>query len=219
MSGLGSCQSRVSLPSVQRNREDFGYSSQQHLYVCAQKPQKIHPDFDHILADILRRDSRGVVVLVEDEYQTAGNNLRRRIRSSMPDVADRVTFAPRLEFSDYLCLLNVADVLLDPLHYGGGMTLYDWASYNKPLVTWPSELLRGRYAVGFYSKMQLSSCIAQTLDEYVDIAVAIGTDALYRSGIEAEIRAASDVIFEDAAIVEEHKRVFEWLIEKSRDGS
>ncbi|MBT6487487.1 MAG: hypothetical protein HOK71_22785 [Planctomycetaceae bacterium] len=67
--------------------------------------------------------------------------------------------------------------------------------------------------------MEISSCIVQTLDEYVDIAVAIGTDALYRSGIEAEIRAASDVIFEDSAVIEEHQRVFEWLIEKSRAGS
>lgn len=219
MRTLESYQKRVSLPEHPKQRADFGFTASQHLYVCAQKIQKVHPDFDQVLANILRKDGHGIVVLVQDKAGVAAEMLRQRFAVTIGDVADRIRFLPRLNFDDYLSLTAIADVLLDPIHYGGGMTLYDWASLNKPLVTWPSRFLRGRYAVGFYSKMGIDSCMAKTLDEYVDIAVAIGTDSLYRSGIEAEIRAASDVIFEDAAVIKEHQRVFELLIEQSRTSS
>jgi predicted O-linked N-acetylglucosamine transferase (SPINDLY family) len=219
MRTLESYQKRVTLPENPKQRADFGFTASQNLYVCSQKIQKVHPDFDQVLANILRKDGHGIVVLVQDKAGVAAEMLRQRFAVTIGDVADRIRFLPRLNFDDYCSLTAIADVLLDPIHYGGGMTLYDWASFNKPLVTWPSKFLRGRYAVGFYAKMGIDSCMVKSLDDYVDIAVAIGTDALYRSGIEAEIRAASDVIFEDMAIVKEHQRVFEMLIEQSRAGS
>jgi predicted O-linked N-acetylglucosamine transferase (SPINDLY family) len=213
---LESYQQRMALPNPAKSRAEFGFNSAQHLYVCPQKIQKIHPDFDHVLANILRRDGRGIVVLVQDGPGVAAEMLRQRFAASIGDVADRICFVPRLNFADYLSLTAAADVLLDPIYYGGGITLYDWASLGKPLVTWPSQFLRGRYALGFFRKMGIEAGLAESLDDYVEIAVQLGTDALYRSGVEAQIAAASGVMFEDNAIIDEHQRVFEMLIEQSR---
>ncbi len=216
LNGLLSCHSRVSLSGNCRDRESFGYASDQHLYVCAQKLQKIHPEFDHIIAGILRRDSRGVVVIVEDEYQTAGESLRRRFRSSMPDVADRVIFQSRLEFSDYLNLLAIADVLLDPLHYGGGMTMYDALSLDRPVVTLPGQFARGRYALGFYRKMEMTALIADSPENYVEIAVRLVTESDFRVTVEADIRERSPIIFDDGSIVAEHQQLFENLLTQAQ---
>jgi predicted O-linked N-acetylglucosamine transferase (SPINDLY family) len=214
--GPCSVQRRVSLPSDSKCREDFGYTADQHIYLCAQKPQKIHPDFDPILTNILRRDCRGVLVLVEDEYRVAAELLRRRFQSSMADVAERIVFETRLEFSDYLGLLAAADVLLDPPHYGGGMTLYDTLSLNKPVVTLPMQSARSRYALGFYKQMGVSAPVASSPEEYVDIAVRLATETDFRHAVEGEIGRASPVVFEDNNVVAEYEQIFERLVTEAR---
>ncbi|MDZ4150768.1 tetratricopeptide repeat protein, partial [Methylicorpusculum sp.] len=43
-------------------RSDFGIKDQTNFYFCPQTLFKFHPDFDVILADILRKDNQGIIV-------------------------------------------------------------------------------------------------------------------------------------------------------------
>lgn len=217
LDGIGSFQSQATLPTSIRSRESFGLSANHRLYVCAQKLQKLHPDFDAILADILRRDPRGVVVLVADEFQTAAQRLHRRFESVMPDVAGRVLFAPRLEFPDYLSLLVAADVLLDPIHYGGGLTMHDALSLNRPVVTLPGEFARGRYAAGLYEKMEVTTLVADSPQHYAALAVQLANEPDLRQSIETTLRECSSQLFEDTTVVAQYQALFERLVTQARD--
>ena len=217
LEGIGSFQSQTTLPTSIRTRESFGLPAHHHLYVCAQKLQKLHPDFDVILAEILRRDSRGVVVLVADEFQTAAKELHRRFKAVMPDVADRVLFAPRLEFPDYLSLLAAADVLLDPIHYGGGLTMHDALSLNRPVVTLPGEFARGRYANGLYEKMEVTTLVADSPQHYAEIAVQLANEPEFRHSTETALRERSPQLFEDNTVVDEYQHLFERLVAEARE--
>lgn len=212
-------QSRVPTPDQPASREEFGFAPDQHLYLCAQRLGKFHPDFDRVLAGILRRDDRGVVVAVEDQHGFAAALLRRRFTATIPDVAERVVFLPRQSYPEYLNLLAAADVLLDPLHYGGGVTTYDGFSLGKPIVTLPSRFARGRATLGCYRKMGITECVATDPDGYADTAVRLGTDAEYRASVEARIREASDGLFQDVEAVREHERLFRRLGEEARAGT
>jgi tetratricopeptide (TPR) repeat protein len=214
--GLPSFQQRIVLPKTAKTREEFGFRPGQNLYACPQKLQKIGPDFDPLLNDILERDPNGVIALVADRSGLLASQLRQRFQRTMPNVIDRVVFVPRLSIPDYLGLTAAADVLLDPLHYVGGSTMYDSLSFNKPVVTLPGEFVRGRYTLGFYRKMSITSCIASSPEEYVDTAVALGTDADFRRSVEEEIASASPVIFEDPDVVPEYERIFLQLVEEAR---
>ena len=141
-------QYRTALPESVKKREDFGFSSNQHLYVCAQHLGKFHPDFDAIIAAILRRDNLGVMVITEDRYRHAAKQLRSRFARRMADVTERIVFLPRQSRPDYLSLMAAADVLLDPPYFGGVNTTYDGISLAKPIVTMPSRFHRGRYTYG-----------------------------------------------------------------------
>jgi len=198
-------------------REEFGIAADAHLYLCAQQLGKFHPDFDPIMADILRRDKHGVIAVTEDRHgKAAAVLLRRRFADTMPDVADRIIFFEFQPTASYLSLVVAADVLLDPLHFCGANTTYDGFSLSKPIVTLPSQFRRGRYTLGCYRVMGIDDCIASDPRHYVDIAVALGTDAAWRREIAQKIARASPALFEDLAAVREHERIFEMLIETAR---
>lgn len=213
---LLSYQYRVDLPDSPKSREDFGFTAQQHLYACPQHIGKFHPDFDPVLAEILRRDSRGVIVITQDRYGYHAETLRQRLARTLPGFADRVTFLPQLTNRDYLSLIAAADVLLDPLYFGGVNTTYDGFSLGKPIVTMPSRFHRGRYTYGCYRKMGVMDCVAADVDDYVNIAVRLGTDADYRASMAARIRESSHLLFEDAEAVGEHERIFQQLLARAR---
>ena len=212
-------QHRIVAPERPRPREHFGIAPARHWYLCAQQLGKFQPDFDPVLAGILRRDLQGVIVIVEDPGgRFVAGGLRERFAATIGDVADRIVMLPYQSHADYLSLLVAADVLLDPLHFGGVNSTYDGFSFNKPIVTLPSPFQRGRYTLACYRKMELTDCVAASADEYVEIAVALGTDVAYRREIEEKIRRASPVLFRDTEAVREHERIFSALIEEARSG-
>ena len=210
-------QQRVSIPELPKSRESFGISAERHVYLCAQQLGKFHPDFDPVLAGILRRDAQGVVVVTEDRHGGfVANQLRQRFAATMGDVAERIVFLPFQPSSDYLSLVAIADVLLDPLHFGGVNSSYDGFSLNKPIVTLPSQFQRGRYTLACYKKMGVFDCVASDPRQYIDIAVALGTDADFCDQVVEKIRRASPVLFEDMEAVREHERIFSALVEEAR---
>jgi len=58
--------------------------------------------------------------------------------------------------------------------------------------------------------------VASGPEDYVDIAVRLGTDADFRASVRRRIEETSDVLFEDVAAVRQYERIFERLVEQSR---
>lgn len=212
-------QKRMELPDGPRPRSDFGVAENEHFYLCPHKIEKFHPDFDGLLGDILARDPRGVLVIPQDRHGYAARKLQNRLRLVLPHVIDRIRFVPHQTLGNYLGLVNAADVLLDPIYYGGGLTSFDGLSFSKPIVTWPGEYVRGRYTFGFYCTMGVEECIAGNPEEYVSLAVRLGTDRDWRMHVAERIRQTSDVLFEAVDSVQEYDRIFGQLVdEATRDG-
>jgi tetratricopeptide (TPR) repeat protein len=214
---LLTCQPRMPLSPSPKSRTDFGFRSDQHIYLCPHKIEKFHPDLDPLFADILRCDPAGRIVVPGDRNDVTVHKLRARWARTMPDVADRVVVLPHQSFDDYLSLTPAADVLLDPLHYGGGLTAFDGFSLNKPIVTLPGRFVRGRYTFGCYRLMGIDDCIADSTEAYVQIAVRLGTDADFRHDVERRIAAASAVLFDDRRAVAEHEEIFNRLVAEARE--
>ena len=210
-------QRRLAPPASRKPRDYFGLSRRQHLYLCAQQLGKFQPDFDPILREILRRDPQGVLVIADERHSRfPANALRQRFAATMPDVTDRIVFLPFQPADDYRSLIVAADVLLDPLHFGGVNSTYDGFSLNQPIVTLPAGLQRGRYTLGCYRKMGLTDCVADSPSHYVEIALRLANDAAFRGSIVERIRRASPRLFDDQEAVSEHERLFTLLIEKAR---
>jgi predicted O-linked N-acetylglucosamine transferase (SPINDLY family) len=117
----------------------------------------------------------------------------------MPDVAGRVRWVDRQDRDGFLTLTSLIDVSLDPVHFGGGNTSYEALSMGVPIVTMPSNFLRGRLTFAMYQQMGMNDCVANSADEYINTALRLGTDASHRQEISRKILAAGDAIFENPA--------------------
>jgi predicted O-linked N-acetylglucosamine transferase (SPINDLY family) len=192
---------RPVLAGPARSRSSFGVPEEAHVYACPQTLFKLHPDFDALLGAILRQDPQGILVLIEGRYPTWNRLLWQRFDRTLADVRERIRVVPRLGRPGFLQLLAVTDVLLDPIHFGGGNSSYEGLALGVPIVTLPAAYLRGRITYALYRKMGTLECVAATPEEYVRLAVELGTDPGRRGALQARLRDASSVLFEDAEAV------------------
>jgi predicted O-linked N-acetylglucosamine transferase (SPINDLY family) len=206
---------RPQLPPTPRTRAEFGFAGGDHLYGCPQTLYKFHPDFDAILAGILRADPRGQLVLIRGQSRTMDDALLERFRQSMPDVVDRVRLVPRQDRAGYLSLNAAFDVMLDTIHFGGGNTSYEAFALGVPIVTLPSPFLRGRITYAQYRMMGIENPIVSTPEEYVAKAVQFGTDPDYRQSAKELILAANDVLYENAEAVRGLEHFFKEAVAKA----
>ncbi len=175
-----------------------GIDPDAHLYACPQTLFKFHPSFDPLLAEILRRDPRGELLLIQGRVPHWTKLLRERFQRVMPDVADRIRWCPPLPREAFLQLLACADVALDPTAFGGGNTSYETLAVGTPVVTLPGELMRSRITHALYAKAGLQDLVAGSPEDYVDRAVRLATDPGHRSEVSARIAAQCSVLYEDS---------------------
>ncbi|MBK8189634.1 MAG: hypothetical protein IPK79_04210 [Vampirovibrionales bacterium] len=198
-----------------KTRADFGFSDDQHLYLCPQSIFKIHPDFDAVLEEILARDPQGRILLLKDASQYNNDKLMARLRRSMPEHHDRVVWVGRQTLQNFLSLMRVSDVMLDPLHFGGGNTTYEAIAMGIPIVTWPGEYMRGRVTYGCYQKIGMTETIAYTLDEYAPLAVAIASNPDLRAALREKTLARHHALYEDEGAVDEFAEFLEQAIPRA----
>ena len=196
------------LPSTLLVRQDFGLSEHEHIYICPQALFKLHPEFDPIMAGILRSDSAGRIILIEGSHPAWQQQLEHRFQEHMPDVADRIQFLPPQKDGYFTNLLAVSDVILDTIHFGGQNTTHEGLSAGTPIVTWPGEFHRGRHVYGFYRRMGMMDCVANSHEEYVSIAVRLANDQEFRARVQAEILEKRHIVWQEERVVSEFERFF-----------
>ena len=192
---------RPEIPANLKTRADFGFSAESTLYGCPQTLYKFHPEFDHILGGILRGDDDGLLILIKGQSQTMDDLLMSRFKRTITDVADRIRFVPRQDRHGFLSLNALLDVSLDPLHFGGGNTSYEAFAAGLPIVTLPSEFLRGRITYAQYRMMKIDDCIVQYPGEYIQKALKLGKDPDYRASVKKKILERNSVLYENADAV------------------
>ncbi len=202
--------------SVGASKESFGLPTSGAAYVCPQNIFKLHPDFDGWLAEILRADPDGRVVLIKGAKEGWTQRLRHRLSATMPDVVERVTFLPYLPTQQYFDLVSVADVLLDPIHFGGGNTTFHGLSLGTPLVTTPGAFQRSRFASGTYRTIGLGELFAWDRADYVARAVALGRDPAHREQVSRRVKDAARTLHRRHEAADELRELFLEAVECRR---
>lgn len=174
------------------------------VYFCPQRLIKFHPDFDEVLAGILRRDRGGEIVISHDELNDRywKTRVQTRLGRTAADVLERIVFVPRApNRSGHLHRARSAHVVLDTLHYSGGTTSLEMISAGALVVTLPSDFNRGRHTYGFLKKMRFIDTIAQNPEQYVELAVRIANDGELREHLKTRQREAAAALYEDRGAV------------------
>lgn len=184
------------------SRAELGLPAEARLYGCLQTLFKFHPEFDPLLAGILERDPTGVVTLVAGTNRVWPEQLLARFRRTLGPLAERVRVLTTVPRERYFQLLAAHDVLLDPLHFGGGNTSYEGLAMLVPIITWPGPLLRSRITAALYAQLGLPDAVVASGPEYVDQAVRLATDRAYRAGFQARLGERVGRLFDDRSGVD-----------------
>ena len=190
-----------------KTRTDYGYNSNQNLYVCLQTFYKLNPEFESCLARILELDPNGIILL-SNTFPFCKSHLKRIKHIIGDEKTSRMRWYGSLEKDEFLNLVAICDVCLDPFPFGGFNTSYDAFDYNIPVVTLEGEFLHGRFTSGLYKKMGLDECVVHTAEDYAKIASSIGINIKLRHKINRNIEMKKNLIFQDQESVNEWNDIF-----------
>lgn len=193
-------------PNVSRAR--FALPADAHWYGCPQTLFKMHPEFDEVLGGILRRDPKGILVLIDGKHPRWNQILLARWRRTMPDVVDRIHFLKSLPWLEFLLLCKACDVLLDPIHFGGGNTTLEGLAMGTPIVTWPTPFLRARLAQGMLRHAGLEELIVPSANEYISLATRLGAEPDFRRDVAHRIEARRESLFEHVGSIRAFEEFF-----------
>jgi predicted O-linked N-acetylglucosamine transferase (SPINDLY family) len=204
---------RPRAPARPKSRAELGLPAGR-LYVCPQSLFKLHPGGDPVFARILAEDRGGHLVLIQGRHPNWAAQLTARLQRAGADPA-RIVVLPHLSGDDYLSLLRVADVMLDPIHYSGGHSTLEALAMATPVVTWPGRFMRARHTVGFYRLMGLGALVARDFDDYAAIALRVTQDADERRRLAAAIDDTSTVLFDTASTIRGIEDFLESLVTRA----
>lgn len=187
------------IPPLIKTRSNYQLREDSVIYLCCQAPFKYLPQYDYILAEIAVRVPQAQFIFLRGEI------LKQRLSRAFAAVnlksEDYCVFLTIPERLDYLMINLLSDVYLDTFTWSGGNTSLEAIACNLPVVTCPSEFMRGRHSDSFLKMLGVTDTIAQNEAEYIEIAVKLGLDPAWRRNITERIRESHDKLFDDKACV------------------
>ena len=97
--------------------------------------------------------------------------------------------------------LSLSDVFLDSIGWSGCNTTLESTAHDLPIVTLPTPLMRGRHTLAILRQMGITETIADTVDDYIEIAVRLAHDTAWRDWIGASIAERKHRLFRDHSTV------------------
>ena len=189
----------------------LGILSEAVTYFCTQNLFKYLPDYDDIIVEIAKKVKKCQFVFktvaVSEEV---ADQFKRRIENKFSvnglSPSEHLIFIDYLEEDDYKNFHGYCDIFLDSISYGGWTTIYEAIANDLPVVTLKGETLKGRGATGILTHIDVTETITNSIEEYISVAVNLGTDKGLRKSIIDRIsknkaRAFSD---QDSAIGFQH---------------
>jgi predicted O-linked N-acetylglucosamine transferase (SPINDLY family) len=172
------------------------------------------------LAEIAEGDPTGRIILLEGLYPAWRSLLETRWEKAFPNLSKSVVFLPRLSPEQFLELMSHLDVLLDPIHFGSGNSMYEAMALGIPVVTWPGAYMRGRIVAGAYRQIGLTQApIAISRQGYAPLVLALGRSPQRRQTLREAIRnAARRELFDDMMAVRELEDFLESAVAAAAEG-
>ncbi len=198
---LGIRYAYPTFPGTNKSREDFGLHPGQIVYLCCQSMAKYLPQYDYLFAKIAQRVPQAKFVFLGDERSRGIEIFRQRLHDAFGQfdlVSDtHCHILPFLAWHDYVSLNRLSDIFLDSILWSGGQTTLEAIACDLPVVTYPGPLMRGRHTYAILRLLGLQDTIAQSEQDYVNIAVELGQNDTYREQLVKQIQDSKTQVFED----------------------
>ena len=180
----------TSIPEMSMTKESLGLPANQFIFCAFHRTEKISPDLFDTWMDILKAVPKSVLWL-STFHPTAKENLIKYAESKgIP--SNRLVFAPKVEYTEFLKRLSFADLFLDTYEYSAGSTAVDAINMGGPVLTCTGETYVSRMGASVVMTANQPYCITENLEDYTKKAIAIATRPLQHQKLKDGLKAPSN---------------------------
>jgi len=201
------------------SREALNLRQKSILYHCCQSIYKYLPQYDEIFPKIAQQlgDCQFLFTSFKNSHWLT-EQFKLRIRNVFDryniDVKKHAEFLPYFDTNQYFGLYALSDVFLDPIGWSGCNSALEATDFNLPIVTFPSNLMRGRETAAILTMMNLRDTIADSLDDYINIAARLGSNPEWRKKISCKIADNKHLIYRDRNCITAFEDFLERVIQE-----
>jgi len=171
------------------------------IYLNLQSLFKLIPQDDHIYLDILKKNSNCCFWFIQGNNNSVTSIFKERISKLFKKEGYNFEkysyFHPRCKQEEFFGLIEESDIILDSFNWSGGNTSLEAISLNKPIVTYPSNFMRGRHTYGILKILDIDETIATSKKNYVEIAVKLANEKKFRNSIIDKMKKNKNKLFND----------------------
>lgn len=205
----GSCPSRTS-----QDLPEEGF-----VFCAFSNSHKLTPELFAVWLRLLLAVPGSVLWLLGDDDTTQAN-LKREAQAAAV-APDRLVFAQRVAYEDYLARLPLADLFLDTFPYNAGTTAADALWMGVPLLTLSGRAYASRMAGSLLTSLNLAEFVTTDLPSYEERALRLAKDpallARARDALAFPSRSDRD-LFNPAAFTRKLDKAFIAMIERKTRG-
>jgi predicted O-linked N-acetylglucosamine transferase (SPINDLY family) len=169
------------------SRSSQGLPEQGLVFCSFNQTFKLHPALWDDWCEILRQVPGSVLWLAPPRDEAGQRNLRAESERRGVDPA-RLVFAAQQPRTEHMARLALADLALDTYPYNSGTTASDALRAGVPLLAFPGDTFVSRMAASLLSAAGMPECIARDRQDYVALAVRMGTEASLRDHARQRLR-------------------------------
>jgi len=187
-------------------RDKYSLRQKSILYLCSHTLPTHLPQYDDVYPRIAQQvgDCQFLFIsryqsnaVTEQFCQRISNTFSRfNLRGE-----DHLIFLPHLDQEHYLAINFLSDIYLDTMEWSGCNSSFEAITCDLPIVTLPGKLMRGRHSTAILTMMGLKEMIAESIDDYIKIAVRLGKDSKRRLKISEKIAENKHLVYRDKTCI------------------
>jgi predicted O-linked N-acetylglucosamine transferase (SPINDLY family) len=175
------------------------------LYGCLQSLFKLLPQFDVVYPRIAKRVPNACFIFIEGDPSYITKIMKDRLIGAFEKEglnADKyVRFLPRMNAKRYASLYKAIHINIDPVGWSGGYTTIECLEANCPVVTLPTQHMRGRHSYAILKMLGVDELIASSLETFIDKLSQLGTDSYWRHSMTQKIAQNKYRMYEDWMVI------------------
>lgn len=196
--------------------EKFNLPTNRPLILSLQSIFKYVPRNDWIFAEIAYRNKNAFILLVDSmENPIISEVLISRLRPHFEqrelDIEQHLRILPKLDPADYTGMFAIANHSIDTIDWNGGNSSLQAFSQNCPVVSLPTEFMRGRHTLSMLLELNLRELVANDRNSYVDISSRLISDVEFHGEVKKKIQFRKHLLFNDKRSVDEIKKIIKRL--------
>ena len=200
------------------SRRELGLPEAAFVFCCHNNTYKITPQQYDLWMRLLTKLPHAVLWLVGDN-ETARRNLRAQAQARGV-AAERIVFAPRVPYAQYLAQYRQADLFLDTLPFNAGTTASDALWAGLPVLTEQGHTFAGRMAASLLAAVGLPELITPSREAYEAMAMKLALEPELLRSLRDRLQAhlPSAPLFDTRGFARKLERAFEHMVARQQQG-